>query len=65
LREAVAKFGKDGPSQDRERRMVQLAKLERKNDSAFEALDDRYYKSKEAIDVLAKRYVLKNAAEFK
>jgi hypothetical protein len=65
LREAVAKFGKDGPSPGREQRMVQLAKLERKNDASFEALDDRYYKSKEVIDVLAKRYVLKNPDEFK
>ncbi len=65
LREAVAKFGKDGPSQDRERRQEQLAKLARKNDALFDTLDDRYYKSKEVIDVLSKRYVLKNADAFR
>ena len=65
LREAIAKFDKDGPSPDRERRQEQLAKLARKNEALFDALDDRYYKSKEVIEVLAKRYVLKNADAFK
>lgn len=65
LREAVAKFGKDGLSHERDQRMVQLSKLERKSDASFEALDDRYCRSKEVIDVLAKRYVLKNPDEFK
>ena len=65
LRQAIAKFGSDGPSPDRKRRQEQLAKLERKNDALFDALDDRYYKSKEVIDVLAKRYVLKNPDAFR
>ncbi len=65
LREAVSKFGKDGPSQDRERRQEELAKLARKNDALFDALDDRYYKCKEVIEVLTMRYVLKHADAFK
>ena len=65
LRDAVAKFGKGGPSQDRERRQNQLAKLERKSDALFDVLDDRYFKSKELIEVLAKRYVLKNPEAFR
>lgn len=65
LREAVSKFGKDGPSQDRERRQEELAKLARKNDALFDALDDRYYKSKEVIEVLTQRHVLQNAGAFK
>ena len=65
LREAVAKFGKNGPSQDRNRRQEQLAKLERKSDDVFGSLDGRYYKSAEVIEVLANQYVLKNADAFK
>lgn len=64
LREAVSRFGKDGPSQDRERRQEELAKLARKNDALFDPLDDRYYSSKEVIEVHAKRFVLKNSEEF-
>lgn len=64
LREAVARFGKDGPSQDRNRRQEQLAKLERKSDDVFGSLGDRYYKSKESIDVLSQQYVLNNAEAF-
>ena len=63
LREALSKFGKDGPSQDRAQE--ELAKLARKDDALFDALDDRYYECKEVIEVLAKRFVLKNADEFK
>jgi HEAT repeat protein len=65
LREAVGKFGKGGPSQERERRQEQLAKLERKSDALFDALGDRYYKSGEVVDVLARKYVLKNAEAFR
>ena len=65
LSEAVAKFGKDGPARDRERRQEQLAKLERKGDAVFNPLDDRYYKCKEVIYVLAKKFVLNNADAFK
>lgn len=65
LRDAVAKFGKDGPAQDRERRQEQLAKLARMNDALFNTLDERYYKSEEVIEVLSKQYVLKNADAFR
>jgi len=63
LREALSRFGKDGPSQDRAQE--ELAKLARKNDALFDVLDDRYYKSKEVIEALTKRYVLKNSDAFK
>jgi len=65
FREAIAKFGKDGPSQDRALRQEQLAKLTRRDDALFDALDNRYYESKDSIEVLAKRYVLRNADAFK
>ncbi len=65
IREAVGKFGKDGPHQDREQRQEQLAKLQRKSKAVFDSLDDRYYKSKEVLEVMAKRYVLKNPEAFR
>lgn len=65
FREAVAKFGKGGPSANRDERGDQLAKLVRKKEDVFEALDDRYYACKEAFGVLSTQYVIKNAAAFK
>jgi hypothetical protein len=65
LREAVAKFGNSRPSQRRVQRQEQLAKLARKNDKVFSALDHRYYKSTEIVEVIVNQYVLKNAGGFK
>ena len=65
LKEAVAKFGTEAPSKNREQRQDQLAKLARKDDALFDALDSRYYASKEVIDVLMTKYVIKNAPAFK
>ena len=65
LKEAVAKFGAEKPSENRERRQDQLAKLTRKNETLFNVLDDRYYESKEVIDVAMTRYVIRNAQAFK
>jgi hypothetical protein len=65
LREAVAKFGPAGPSEDRRRRMTQLSKLENANDNCFDELNTRYYKCKENVDVLATNFVLKNPAAFR
>ena len=65
LKEAVAKFRAEAPSQNREHRQDQLAKLARKDDALFDALESRYYASKEVIDVLMTKYVIKNAPAFK
>lgn len=65
LKEAVAKFGPDGPSENRDRRMNQQAKLAKKDDDVFKQLDNRYYNSTEVVDVLIMRYVLKNPEAFR
>jgi hypothetical protein len=65
LREAVAKFGPAGPSEDREARMRQLSKIVKADDAAFGALDTRYYKSSENIAVLTARYVLQHPEAFR
>lgn len=65
LREAVRTFGASGPSIDRKARQEELSKLARKDDELFDALDSRYYESKEIIDVFATRYVIANADSFK
>jgi hypothetical protein len=65
FREAVAKFGKGGPSPDRDKRGDQQAKLERKDEKLFDALDDRYYDCKEHVEAYTTRYVIKNAEAFR
>jgi HEAT repeat protein len=65
FREALAKFGERGPSTNRDERMTQLAKLAKANDKLFGDLDSRYYASKEVIEVMAMRYVLKHPEAFR
>jgi hypothetical protein len=65
MRQAVAMFGKEGPSEDRTLRQDQLAKIERTSEGAFKALDHRYYGSKESIDVMGARYVLQQKEAFR
>ena len=65
FREALARFGPAGPSEDRETRMDQLAKIANAEDALFDPLDSRYYKSTEVIEVMVMRYVLKNPDAFR
>lgn len=65
LKEAVAMFGSAGPSTNRETRQDQLARLYRQNDKAFDALDNRYFDSKEIVDAQAGRYVLDHPESFR
>lgn len=65
LREALAQFGKDGPSTGRWARNNHLAAIVNRDEDAFRSLDDRYYKSKEHIDALLARYVIAHAEDFR
>jgi hypothetical protein len=65
FRDALAKFGAAGPSESRDERMHQLAKVENADEKAFDKLESQYYKSAEVLEVLAMRYVIKNADAFK
>jgi HEAT repeat protein len=65
LREAVALFGAAPPVTVRRERQDQLAKVARQNEKALSALDDRYYKSTESIEVLLTEYVLNHPEAFK
>jgi hypothetical protein len=65
LLQAVAKFGKEGPSENRGKRMEQLSRITRNNEKSFGDLDSRYYESTENVSVLFMRYVLKNPAGFR
>lgn len=64
LHEAIEKFGTNKPSADREVRQEQLAKLARKDDKLFDALNTRYYESTEVLDVLVNAYVIEHAKAF-
>jgi HEAT repeat protein len=65
FREAIGKFGGTGPSTVRANRQDQLAKLARKDDTLFDALDERYYQSTEVIEAITARYVITHAEAFK
>jgi len=65
LEEALANFGSVGPSEDRETRQNQLGKLYKRDDTIFEALDSRYYKSSEVVEVFGSRFVLANPQSFR
>lgn len=65
LQKALAKFDKSSPSEFRNQRMQQLAKIEDGKDSVFDQLETRYYKSSENLDVMVMRYVLKNPDAFR
>lgn len=64
MRDAMATFGKDGPSRDRAARQDQLAKLFTAQDKEFERLDKQFYASKERIYVLMLLYVADHAKDF-
>ncbi|MCE9529964.1 MAG: DUF4375 domain-containing protein [Planctomycetes bacterium] len=65
FREAIALFGRKGPSTNRNRRMVQLSELPTDNDKDLSDLDNQYYECKEHVAVLAMRYVLSNPEAFR
>ncbi|MHB1309189.1 MAG: DMP19 family protein [Limisphaerales bacterium] len=65
LNEAIARFGGTGPSADRSIRQDQLSKLYKRDDAIFDALDTRYYKSSEVVEVFASRFVLENPEGFR
>jgi hypothetical protein len=65
LREALGRFGPEGPAADPDARRSQLAKLIRGDEDTFASLNDRYYKSKEQIDALLAKYVIAHAEDFR
>lgn len=65
LRDAIRPFGPSGPSEDRDIRTEQLSRLHKKNGELFDALETRYYASKEVIAVGAVRYVIQNPEAFR
>ena len=64
LEKAVAKFGENGASTEREKRMDQLAALIRKDEDSFESLNDDYYDI-EPVEVMLNRYVFANPDAFR
>ncbi len=65
LQEAIAIFGATNPSTSQDQRHSQLARIIRKNDKVFDALDSRFYEDKDAREALLLRYVTLNASHFK
>lgn len=65
LREAIALFGDAGPSEDHKTRQNQLSRVYKKKETAFKALDRRYYASKEVVEVFTSAFILEHRASFK
>ena len=64
FRDAVSKFGPNGPSEEQDARAGQLAKLVTKNEKVFDSFDDRYFQCDEIVEVYIANYVIKNARSF-
>lgn len=65
FREAISRFPNGEPSNNRKLRQKQLARLARRDEDVFDALDTRYYESKESVDVFTARFVIRNANDFR
>jgi len=65
LREALAAFGHNGPSTDRDTRQDQLSRIVRKNDKVFEHLETRWYKHPESLSALTAKYVIAHPEAFR
>ena len=65
LKEAIAKFGSQGPATDHDTRQDQLAELFERDESIFEKLETRYYGSQEVVEVYCSQFVLENPAGFR
>lgn len=62
--EATSLFGKDGPSSDRATRQKQLTRLVRRDEHLFDALNERYYESAEALRIQLMRFILQHRDAF-
>ncbi|WP_231746813.1 DMP19 family protein [Maioricimonas rarisocia] len=64
LREAIALFGKKGPSSDWDRRGEQLAGFSSRKDSQLKGCDDRYFACSDNLSVLLALYALEHREHF-
>ena len=65
VKEAIAVFGGNEPSTNREQRQQQLSRIYRKNEVIFSEMENRYYACTESIDACAARYVLAHPDAFR
>ena len=65
LKKAIDIFGKDGPSTARTTRNEELSKIYKKNDEAFDSLDDDYYDCKKAFGYTSSKFVISKPDSFK
>ncbi|MEM1062695.1 MAG: DMP19 family protein, partial [Planctomycetota bacterium] len=56
VRQAVRKFGRSGPSVDRDQRQAQLSRLLNKNKGVFDKLTDRYFNVSSTVNECVTRY---------
>jgi len=63
--EAMSYFGEAGPHGDRDQRHDQFAAIYRRHETEFNALDSKYYASKENVSVHLQKFVIENHDGFR
>lgn len=65
LERAVALFGRQGPSLDRDRRLKQYARMSDRAEAALDELDAEHGKDRDRLDVLLARYMIEHKEEIR
>ncbi|HJQ81055.1 MAG TPA: DUF4375 domain-containing protein [Lacipirellulaceae bacterium] len=65
LEEAVIRFGPQPPSEDRDNRHRQVARLARGSNRPFESIERRFYEDADDREVLLLNFILQHANEFR
>jgi HEAT repeat protein len=65
LEEVVGRFGAQPPSEDRDTRHEQVARLARRSNRPFESIERRFYEDADDREVLLLKYVVQHADEFR
>jgi hypothetical protein len=65
LEEVIGRFGAQPPSEDRDTRHEQVARLARGSDRPFESIERRFYDDADDREVLLLKYVVQHADEFR
>jgi hypothetical protein len=65
LREAMSRFGKQGPSPDRDLRHEELSQVATKRDHPFSELDSTFFKNDDKLDVLLAGFAAQHAEHFR
>lgn len=64
VKQAIDMFGPAGPSENQQKRQIQLSKIYSQDEEIFEELETQYFNSKEVVDVFCCHYMIANQDHF-